>query len=148
MASQFGRKDKIKTSLTRRQAALEQLRRRPEVSVLIVGGGINGAGLFRDLALQGVDVVLVEKSDFCSGASAAPSRMIHGGLRYLEFGEFRLVREALRGPQPALDECGALRSPAGDGDSDLRMVLRRAELHGPFFCTLAATARPIAARPW
>jgi len=63
--------------------------------VLIVGGGINGAGLFRDLALQGVDVLLVDKSDFCTGASAASSRMIHGGLRYLEFGEFRLVRESL-----------------------------------------------------
>ena len=64
--------------------------------MLIVGGGINGAGLFRDLALQGVDVLLVDKSDFCSGASAAPSRMIHGGLRYLEFGEFRLVKESLK----------------------------------------------------
>ena len=64
--------------------------------MLIVGGGINGAGLFRDLALQGVDVVLVEKADFCCGASAAPSRMIHGGLRYLEFGEFRLVQESLK----------------------------------------------------
>ena len=79
-----------------RQAALEHVRRHPEVSVLIVGGGINGAGTFRDLALQGVDVLLVDKSDFCSGASAAASRMIHGGLRYLEFGEFRLVCEALR----------------------------------------------------
>jgi glycerol-3-phosphate dehydrogenase len=64
--------------------------------VLIVGGGINGAGLFRDLALQGVDTLLVDKADFCSGASAASSRMIHGGLRYLEFGEFRLVRESLK----------------------------------------------------
>jgi glycerol-3-phosphate dehydrogenase len=63
---------------------------------LIVGGGINGAGLFRDLALQGVDVLLIDKGDFCSGASAAPSRMIHGGLRYLEFGEFSLVRESLK----------------------------------------------------
>ena len=54
------------------------------------------AGLFRDLALQGVDVLLVDKSDFCTGASAASSRMIHGGLRYLEFGEFRLVRESLK----------------------------------------------------
>lgn len=72
------------------------MRRQPAVSVLIVGGGINGCGLFRDLALQGVPVLLVDKGDFCSGASAAPSRMIHGGLRYLEFGEFRLVREALR----------------------------------------------------
>jgi glycerol-3-phosphate dehydrogenase len=64
--------------------------------VLIVGGGINGAGLFRELALQGVKVVLVDKGDFCSGSSAAPSRMIHGGLRYLEYGETRLVRESLR----------------------------------------------------
>jgi glycerol-3-phosphate dehydrogenase len=79
-----------------RNAVIEQLRRQPNVSVLIVGGGINGSGLFRDLALQGIDVLLVDKGDFCSGASAAPSRMIHGGLRYLEFGEFRLVREALK----------------------------------------------------
>jgi len=64
--------------------------------VLIVGAGINGAGLFRDLALQGVDVVLIDRGDYCSGASAAPSRMIHGGLRYLEFGEFRLVKESVR----------------------------------------------------
>jgi glycerol-3-phosphate dehydrogenase len=66
---------------------------RPDV--LIIGGGINGAGLFRELALQDVSVVLVEKGDFCSGSSAAPSRMIHGGLRYLEYGETRLVRESL-----------------------------------------------------
>jgi len=70
--------------------------RRERVSVLIVGGGINGAGLFRELALQGVDVLLAEKSDFCSGASAAATRVIHGGLRYLENGELRLVRESLR----------------------------------------------------
>jgi len=66
------------------------------VSVLIIGGGVNGAGLLRELALQGVDALLVEKSDFGSGTSAAGTRLIHGGLRYLENGEFRLVREALR----------------------------------------------------
>lgn len=65
------------------------------LSVLIVGGGVNGVGLLRELALQGVDALLVEKSDFSSGASAAGTRLIHGGLRYLENGEFRLVREAL-----------------------------------------------------
>jgi glycerol-3-phosphate dehydrogenase len=64
--------------------------------VLIVGGGINGISSFRELALQGVDVVLIERGDFCEGASAALSRMVHGGLRYLENGEFRLVRESLR----------------------------------------------------
>lgn len=63
---------------------------------LIVGGGINGIGVFRDLALQGCRVLLLERGDFCSGASAASSHMVHGGLRYLENGEFRLVREALR----------------------------------------------------
>jgi glycerol-3-phosphate dehydrogenase len=78
-----------------RQAILEAIRSNPNVSVLIVGGGINGIGVFRELALQGVDVLLAERSDFCSGASAASSHMAHGGLRYLENGEFRLVREAL-----------------------------------------------------
>jgi glycerol-3-phosphate dehydrogenase len=73
-----------------------QLRDNSEVSVLIIGGGINGIGLFRELALQGIDALLVEKSDFCSETSAAMTRVIHGGLRYLENGEFRLVRESLR----------------------------------------------------
>lgn len=81
---------------TTRDQLLQKLRDKDEPSVLIVGGGINGIGLYRELVLQNVDVVLVEKADFCSGASAALSRMIHGGLRYLEYGEFRLVREALR----------------------------------------------------
>ena len=67
-----------------------------DVSVLIVGGGINGVGLLRELSLQRVDTLLVEKSDICSGASAASTRVIHGGLRYLENAEFRLVRESLR----------------------------------------------------
>ena len=72
------------------------LRDQPDVSVLIIGGGINGIGLLNELALQGVDTVLVEKSDFCGGTSAAMTRVIHGGLRYLENAEFRLVRESLQ----------------------------------------------------
>ncbi len=64
--------------------------------VLIVGGGINGVGVFRDLAAQGIASLLVEAGDFSSGTSAAPSRLIHGGLRYLETGEAGLVRESLR----------------------------------------------------
>jgi glycerol-3-phosphate dehydrogenase len=78
-----------------RQETLQAIQDNPDISVLIIGGGINGVGVFRDLALQGVNVLLVEKGDFCSGASAASSHMVHGGLRYLENGEFRLVREAL-----------------------------------------------------
>jgi glycerol-3-phosphate dehydrogenase len=79
-----------------RSDRFELIEGRPEVSVLIVGGGINGVGLLRELALQGIDALLVEKSDFCSGASSASTRIIHGGLRYLENGEFHLVRESVR----------------------------------------------------
>ncbi len=64
--------------------------------MLIVGAGINGIGTFLDLALQGVDVLIIDRSDYCSGASAASSHMVHGGIRYLENGEFRLVREAVQ----------------------------------------------------
>ena len=71
------------------------LAERPQADVLIIGGGINGIATFRDLAMQGVDVALVERDDFVSGASAASSHMIHGGVRYLENGEFRLVHEAV-----------------------------------------------------
>ena len=62
--------------------------------MLIIGAGINGSGLFRDLCLQGVDCLLIDRGDICEGASAAPSRLIHGGIKYLETGEFRLVRES------------------------------------------------------
>jgi glycerol-3-phosphate dehydrogenase len=77
-------------------ARLSSLRDNPKAQVLIIGGGINGLATFRDLALQGVDVVLVEKNDYCSGASSASSHMIHGGVRYLENGEIRLVKESLQ----------------------------------------------------
>lgn len=82
--------------MSTRQQTLEHLQSHPETDVLIVGAGINGIGVFRDLALQGVNVVLIDRADFCSGASAASSRMAHGGIRYLENGEFGLVREAVR----------------------------------------------------
>ncbi len=68
---------------------------RPTAQVIVLGGGINGISTFRELALQGVDVVLVERGDYVSGASSTSSHMIHGGVRYLENGEFRLVNEAV-----------------------------------------------------
>lgn len=74
-----------------RMAAMEA---RGEIDVLIVGAGVNGAGLFRDLTAQGLDCLLVEKNDYAAGTSAAPSRLIHGGLKYLETGEFRLVAQS------------------------------------------------------
>lgn len=78
-----------------RQEILKAVKDNPDVPVLIIGGGVNGIGLFRDLALNGVDVLLVERGDFGSGTSAGSSHMLHGGIRYLENGEFRLVNEAL-----------------------------------------------------
>ncbi len=74
---------------------LKSVRNDPQTQVLVIGGGINGLATFRDLALQGVSVVLVEKQDFCQGSSAASSHMVHGGVRYLENGELRLVKESL-----------------------------------------------------
>ena len=65
------------------------------VDLLIIGGGINGAGIARDAAGRGLKVMLVEQADLASATSSASTKLIHGGLRYLEFFEFRLVREAL-----------------------------------------------------
>src|SRR3954471_876405 len=63
--------------------------------VLIVGGGSSGAGIALDAASRGLHVALVDKGDFASATSSASSKLVHGGLRYLEHGDFVLVREAL-----------------------------------------------------
>ena len=64
--------------------------------VLVIGGGITGAGIALDAAARGFSVALIEKDDFASGTSGRSSRLVHGGLRYLEHREFGLVRESLR----------------------------------------------------
>ncbi len=64
--------------------------------LLVLGGGINGAGVARDAALRGLKVLLIEKNDFAFGASSRSTKLAHGGLRYLESAEFSLVRESLR----------------------------------------------------
>ena len=66
------------------------------LDAVVIGGGMAGAGIARDLALRGVSVALFEKGDFASGTSSKSSKLIHGGLRYLELGDFKLVRESLR----------------------------------------------------
>src|SRR5213593_2227313 len=63
--------------------------------LLILGGGITGAGVALDAALRGLRVALIDKGDFGSGTTGASSKLIHGGLRYLEHGHIRLVYEAL-----------------------------------------------------
>jgi glycerol-3-phosphate dehydrogenase len=66
-----------------------------DCDLLVVGGGINGAGIARDAAGRGLSVVLCEKDDLASHTSSASTKLIHGGLRYLEYYEFNLVRKAL-----------------------------------------------------
>ncbi|WGT67704.1 glycerol-3-phosphate dehydrogenase [cyanobacterium endosymbiont of Epithemia clementina EcSB] len=64
--------------------------------LIVIGGGVNGAGVARDAALRGLKTILVEKGDFACGTSSWSTRLIHGGLRYLEYFEFPLVRESLK----------------------------------------------------
>ena len=68
----------------------------PVYDLAIIGGGVNGCGVARDASGRGLSVYLCEQNDLASGASSAATKLIHGGLRYLEYGEFRLVREALK----------------------------------------------------
>ena len=66
------------------------------VDLLVIGGGVNGCGIARDAAGRGLQVMLCEQGDLAGATSSASSKLIHGGLRYLEYYEFRLVREALQ----------------------------------------------------
>ena len=66
------------------------------LDAVVIGGGMAGAGVVRDLALRGASVALFEKGDFASGTTSKSSKLIHGGLRYLELFDWRLVRESLR----------------------------------------------------
>ena len=79
-----------------RKENIARLRQLRSVDVIIIGGGVNGVAVLRELALNGVCAVLIEQRDFCAGASGASTRMAHGGLRYLENREFRLVSESTR----------------------------------------------------
>jgi glycerol-3-phosphate dehydrogenase len=79
-----------------REDSLARIASGATFDVLVIGGGVNGVAVMRELALNGVSALLVERSDFCKGASGASSRMAHGGLRYLENREFKLVAESAR----------------------------------------------------
>ncbi|TDJ68213.1 MAG: glycerol-3-phosphate dehydrogenase/oxidase [Proteobacteria bacterium] len=83
------------TSLDMRdRAALARVLDHETFDLLIIGGGITGAGIARDAAMRGLNVVLIEASDFASGTSSRSSKLVHGGLRYLAQGELALVTEA------------------------------------------------------
>src|SRR5256885_2572489 len=81
------------------------------VDLLVIGGGINGVGIARDAAGRGLSVVLVERADLGGATSSASSKLIHGGLRYLEQYEFRLVAEALAEREILLRVAGHLAWP-------------------------------------
>ncbi|MEI9982538.1 MAG: FAD-dependent oxidoreductase [Aliidongia sp.] len=90
----------------------------PEFDLLIVGGGINGVGIARDAAGRGHSVLLCEQGDLAQATSAASTKLIHGGLRYLEYYEFRLVARgadrarAAAGDRAAYHLAAALRAAA------------------------------------
>lgn len=85
----------VSTARTARQSTIQQLQQ-GMFDLLVIGGGINGAGIARDAAMRGLRVALVEKGDFASGTSSKSSKLIHGGVRYLQQGHLRLVRIASR----------------------------------------------------
>jgi glycerol-3-phosphate dehydrogenase len=68
---------------------------KPQYDVIVIGGGVNGAGLFRELALHNINVLMIDQADFSSQTSQSSSKMLHGGIRYLEQFDFGLVQEAL-----------------------------------------------------
>lgn len=87
--------DALQLSPGGRLRALEGMETSP-IDILVIGGGITGAGIARDAALRGFRVALVEKTDFAAGTSGRSSKIVHGGVRYLEYGHFLLVRESAR----------------------------------------------------
>src|SRR5437868_3582584 len=84
-----------------------------EVDVLVVGGGINGCGIARDAARRGLRTAVVEARDFAYGTSSRSSKLIHGGLRYLEQFEFQLVFEAVSERRVLMDIAPHLVHPLG-----------------------------------
>src|SRR5687768_96251 len=75
---------------------------REKFDLLVIGGGITGCGVARDAAMRGLRVALVERDDFASGTSGRSSRLVHGGIRYLEHGQLHLVHESIRERQTLL----------------------------------------------
>ena len=100
-------------SLPRHHDLIDSLHSDPHADVVIIGGGINGISTLRELALAGIKVILIERGDYAGGASAGSSHMIHGGIRYLENGEVRLVKESLTERNRLLDNAPHYVKPLG-----------------------------------
>ncbi len=118
-------------------AATRQREPADAYDLLVIGGGINGTGIARDAAGRGLSVLLAERGDLAEFTSSSSTKLIHGGLRYLEYYEFRLVREALAERERLLRL-----APARDLAPALRPAPRRGPAPG-----LDAAARPVPVRP-
>ena len=79
-----------------RHDMLEDLRRNPSYDVIVIGGGASGLGVAIDAQTRGLRTLLVEQDDFAKGTSSRSTKLVHGGVRYLEQGDIPLVLEALR----------------------------------------------------
>ncbi|ARU57756.1 FAD dependent oxidoreductase [Oleiphilus messinensis] len=101
------RADRLTGLLTPTAELLDQ----PVWDLVIIGGGITGAGVFQEASRQGLKVLLVEKFDFAWGTSSKSSKMVHGGLRYLGSGQFKLTRESVQERQRLLSELRGLVNP-------------------------------------
>lgn len=107
----------------------------PEYDVVVIGAGINGAGIFREASLRGYKTLLLEKDDLGGATSATSSRLIHGGLRYLEHYEFPLVRESLRERERLLNAAPHLVTPL-----PLTLPVYKGHKRGPFMIGLGMVA--------
>ncbi|MCA9835056.1 MAG: glycerol-3-phosphate dehydrogenase/oxidase [Thermomicrobiales bacterium] len=107
----------------------------PEYDLVVIGAGINGGGIFREASLRGYKTLLLEKDDLCSATSATSSRLIHGGLRYLEHFEFALVRESLRERERLLHSAPHLVTPL-----PLTVPVYQGQKRGPFMIGLGMIA--------
>lgn len=117
---------------TSEQATIEQF------DIIVIGAGVNGVGIARDAALRGMKVLVLEKNDLCSGTSAWSTRLIHGGLRYLEYAELHLVRESLREREILLRHAPHLVAPM-----PLSIPLYKGQKRGPLLVGLGMLAYDI-----
>lgn len=143
-----------------RSRALERLRSTP-FDLLVIGGGITGAGVAREAALRGLKTALVERGDFAFGTSSRSSKLVHGGLRYLEHGDLRLVSQAcserrkLQRMAPHLVRPRSFVIPAYRGESpgrwtveagmwlyDVMAIFRNTRRHRPLSARALARAEP------
>lgn len=108
---------------------------RPDYDVVVIGAGINGGGIFREASLRGYKTLLLEKDDLGGATSATSSRLIHGGLRYLEHYEFPLVRESLRERERLLHSAPHLVTPL-----PLTLPVYKGHKRGPFMIGLGMVA--------